>query len=528
MGPQLVRSRFFWLAAAVTGLAVGLSWLPSDVMSGADSGRHVPDAARGALPRSQLQRAEELSGVFQHVAAALRPSLVSIISAKSVPDVARREDEAAGQWSHPVSELRGRLGGPVLKRLLQNRSPDQNLPLEDQGTGIIVSRDGYILTSSHLVHGASHVLVKLSDGHSVQAQVVGTDPPTEVGLLKIESTELVPAPLGDSDAVAVGQWVLAIGSPFGLEQTVTAGIISAKGRADLGIAGYEDFLQTDAALNPGNSGGPLVDLRGQVIGINTAIASSSGGSIGIGFAVPSNLAQTVMDSLRKEGRVRRGWLAAAVQELSPGLARSFGYEGTQAVLIADVAPDGPAAKAGLRAGDIVVRCDGQPTPDAQQFRKQVAAAAPGSKAELEVVRDGKQRSLTVELGEPPVTRRPATQPSANESSATARIGLALFPVTSEISELLGYHDTQGLLVVQVEPGGLAARAGIRPRDVILAVGDRPTPDVDTFVAAVKQQDFRRGARLQLMREGVRAFVFVGQPTDAALGAMPSTSAVHPD
>lgn len=297
----------------------------------------------------QLKQAVNLSAAFQHVAERLRPSLVSVSSVKRIQLSLRNGDGSVFDFS-AQSPRRDRSGGRSLEDYFPDRDADHQLELQGQGTGIIVNEDGYILTNSHVVLGADEVKVKLFDGRTFKAKTVGTDSPTEVGVLKIEATKLTAAELGDSDKVGVGEWVLAMGSPFGLEQTVTAGIISAKGRSNLGIAGYEDFLQTDAAINPGNSGGPLVNLNGEVIGINTAIASRSGGSVGIGFAVPINMARTVMDKILKEGRVQRGWLGIAIQEMDGDLAQSFGFEDGGGLLVSDVSPDGPAGLAGLQIG----------------------------------------------------------------------------------------------------------------------------------------------------------------------------------
>ena len=261
---------------------------------------------------------------------------------------------------------------------------------------MIVTSDGFILTNNHVVRGADEVTVTLMDNRDFRAKIVGTDAKTDLAVLKIEAKDLTPARIGNSDNMKVGEWVLAVGCPFGLEQTVTAGIISARGRV-MGIieGGYEDFLQTDAAINPGNSGGPLVNLQGEVIGINSAIESRNGGNMGIGFAIPTNLARSVMDALIKDGKVVRGWLGASIQPLDEGLAESFGYKSNQGVLIGSVLPNSPAEKAGLKDGDIVSELNGRQVDTVTQLRNGIAALAPKSKADLMVHRNGKAQHMQI-------------------------------------------------------------------------------------------------------------------------------------
>lgn len=382
------------------------------------------------------------------------------------------------------------------------------MELQGLGTGVIVSDEGLILTNSHVVLGADEVTVKLFDGRTFKAKTVGTDSPTEVGVLKIDTAKLTAAQLGDSEKVAVGEWVLAMGSPFGLDQTVTAGIISAKGRSNLGIAGYEDFRQTDAAINPGNSGGPLVNLDGKVIGINTAIASRSGGSAGIGFAIPSNMARAVMDKIIKEGRVQRGWLGVALQELEEGLAQSFGFKDGEGLLISDVASNGPAGKGGLRAGDILTKFDGKPIRSRNQFRNHVAAAVPGTKVEFEIFRDGKRTTKTLELGELPTQDQAADSESPKSATAdsSASLGLRVRALTPEIARQLGHDEPEGVVVVGVEPNGVAAKAGIQTKYIIISVGDQPIRTIEEFRTALRKRDVHQSTRTQLRTGGLRRFV----------------------
>jgi serine protease Do len=384
--------------------------------------------------------------------------------------------------------------------------PPEQFEQQGLGSGVIVSEDGYIVTNYHVVAGADEVKVHLSDKRALTAKIVGTDRPTDLAVLKVEARDLHPARLGDSSKMQVGDWVLAIGSPFGLEQTVTAGIVSAVGRANVGITDYEDFLQTDAAINPGNSGGPLVNLRGEVIGINTAIASRSGGYQGVGFAIPSNIVKFVFDSIVNRGGVNRGYLGAMIQDLTPELAESFGYKSTEGVLIGDVVPDGPAAKAGLRSGDIVTSFQGKKVTNAAELRLAVAGTAPGTRVKLEVVRNGERQTVEVTVGK--LDERQLAS-GRGDSDSTDELGITVEDVTAELANRFGLSANEsGVVVTHVEPGSLAARVGIRAGDLIVAVGNKTVRDLKDYRDAMKNVDLKRGVRLQVMREGTRRFVFI--------------------
>jgi serine protease Do len=360
-----------------------------------------------------------------------------------------------------------------------------------------------------VVRGADEVTVTLADERELRAKFVGGDAKTDLAVLKIEASNLHPARLGNSDDMKVGQWVLAIGCPFGLEQTVTAGIISARGRV-VGIieGGYEDFLQTDAAINPGNSGGPLVNLQGEVIGINSAIESRTGGFMGIGFAIPTNLARNVMDSLIKDGKVVRGFLGATIQPLDEGLAGSFGFRGTKAVLIGNVFADSPAEKAGLREGDIVTELNGRAVETVSQLRNGIAALPPKSSAELTVFRDGKTQRIRVVVGELTGQEAELAQGSA-ERASSQELGITVVPLTRQLADQIGHTgELEGVVVTQVEPGSLAENADIRPGDIVMGVGDTAVTGMDGYREALRGFDPKQGARLQLVRDGIRLFVFV--------------------
>ncbi len=474
--------------------------------------QQVAATARPAAPPEAVRHADQLSRAFREVAQALRPSVVSISSTKRVAPAAQRRSFPEGRSFEfgdefgfgDQEELLRRFFESIPQQLPRGRYAQQGL-----GSGVIISTDGAILTNNHVVQGADEVTVKLSDGRSYPAKVVGTDSHTDLAVLKIDAPDLVAAPLGNSSAMRVGDWVLAIGSPMGLAQTVTAGIISATGRANVGIADYEDFLQTDAAINPGNSGGPLVNLRGEVIGINTAIASRTGGNMGIGFAIPSNMARTVKDAILRDGEVQRGLLGAVIQDLTPELAESFNYDSTDGVLVGDVVEDGPAQKAGLKAGDIVTSYGGKPMRSANQLRNTVAATAPGTNIELGIVRSGDAKTLSVKIGELDSSTAQAAGPSTPEGHASRELGLSVATLTPQLASRLGIdEDARGAVVTEVEQGSLAARVGIETGDLVVAIGNQPIESSDDFRSALEDQSLEQGLRLKLERDGVSRFVFL--------------------
>lgn len=501
---QLKKSSLPWIAmaiVAVAGLAALISW-PQIV----STTTYALETGRSKASQEQLATANDLSNAFQHVAKALRPSVVSVNSVKKVA-------------SRAVPQQRPELP-PEFRRFFGDDDPFdrffENAPREGRsfeqrgmGTGVIISRDGYIVTNNHVVAGATEVSVNLSDDREFTAEVVGTDKATDLAVLKIEATGLTPAKLGDSSALEVGEWAIAIGSPFGLKQTVTAGIISAVGRANVGIADYEDFVQTDAAINPGNSGGPLVNLHGEVIGINTAIASRTGSYMGVGFAIPSDMVRSVSDSLIASGSVQRGWLGAVIQDLNEDLADSFGYDGTDGVLIGDVLNDGPADNAGLKAGDIVISIDGEPTTSATELRNQVADISAGSKAKFRFFRDGAEKTLTVTIGKRQANPQLGAAPRKEESTKANELGVTVETLTDELAERIGAPvDLQGVVVTDLADSDIATKAGVNVGDVILSVNGKSVKNVKEFNAALSKASLTNGLRLQLYSDGVRRFAFV--------------------
>ena len=347
------------------------------------------------------------------------------------------------------------------------------------GSGVIVSTDGYVLTNHHVVDGAEQITVELTDGRSFNAKVVGTDAPSDLAVLKIDGSNFPAVPLGNSDQVRVGDVVLAVGNPMGVGQTVTMGIISAKGRATgLGDGSFEDFLQTDAPINQGNSGGALVNTRGELVGINSQILSPSGGNIGIGFAIPANMAQNVFQSLITDGRVHRGLLGVTVQPVTADVARSLRLESIGGALVSSVQPDGPADDAGIERGDVITSIDGAKVTDSNSLRNHVAALKPGTKAKIVVVRDGREQTLTATLGELP-SSAPAATPT-EDAADRGGAGLSVQPLTPETARRFGVEAREGLVVTNVDPDGPAADAGFRPGDVIQEVDGKQVGDAATL------------------------------------------------
>jgi serine protease Do len=349
------------------------------------------------------------------------------------------------------------------------------------GSGMIVSSDGLILTNNHVVGGATEIKVLLSSGDEYPAKLVGTDPLTDLGVIRISAGKSLPfVTFGDSDGVAVGQWVVAIGQPRGLEQSVTQGIISAKHRTGItNPSSYQDFLQTDAAINPGNSGGPLLTLTGHVIGVNSAIASQSGGFEGIGFAIPSKMAVHVANALIAHGKVVRGWLGVGIQEVTPALAGSFGLPAPSGGLIAEVMKAGPAAEAGIKRGDVILEYGGVKVADAAALRNMVAGTAPGKEVKIELWRDKKPMEVTVKIGN--------LDELAKKLAAIVkdRLGAEVGPVTEEEAQKYGLSASEGVQIASIDPNGPLGKAGFEKGDLILAVNKQPVPDANAFASMIE-------------------------------------------
>ena len=373
----------------------------------------------------------------------------------------------------------------------QPRGPQRQRSL---GSGFIIDGDGSILTNNHVVENASKIVVKLSNDQEYEAKVIGRDQKTDIAIIKINATTSLPvAGLGDSDQLEVGEWVVAIGNPFGLDSTVTSGIVSAKGR-HIGQGPYDNFIQTDASINPGNSGGPLINLRGEVIGINTAIFSRTGGNIGIGFAIPINLVKELLPQLRGKGKVTRGYLGVLIQKVTPEIGESLGMEKSYGALVANVSKDGPADKAGVKVGDVIVEFDGKEVKDSGDLPIIVARTPVDKKVRMKVLRDKKEIALSVAVGELKEEEVVAAVPEKGE------LGLTVQRLTPQMAESLGLEKSEGVVITSVEAGSAGDEAGIRRGDIILEVDRKAVRNVDEYKKAVAGSRKGRGV-LFLVRRG---------------------------
>jgi serine protease Do len=390
-----------------------------------------------------------------------------------VVSIAVQKTTAIRSSGHPLENH------PMFKDFFRPNGRQQPRRSAGAGSGVVISKDGYVVTNNHVVDGADKVIVSFSDGKSYTATLVGTDKSSDIALIKIEGKEFPYLEFGDSKNVRLGQFVLAIGNPFGVGQTVTMGIISAKGRANIGIADYEDFIQTDAAINPGNSGGALVDLKGQLIGINTAILSRSGGNQGIGLAVPASMVRPVLEQIRTHGRVRRGWLGVAIQNLSPDLAKELNIEAISGVLISDVLDTGPAGKSGIQAGDVITSVGSQACATSTELRNHIALLGPNTTVKIKLIRDGKSKTIRVKLEEKEDLQ---TVQETIQTDGSLFSGVQLKTLEPAIrNRLEAPKKLKGVVVTDLAPDSAAADAGLRPGDVITSVNRKKVESVRQLV-----------------------------------------------
>ena len=455
----------------------------------------------GTLAAAQDSRSalQTMQDAFVQVAQSVKPAVVNIATTERPrPTEGRRSPQVPPFFRGPFRDF---FGEDFFERFFGEPPQRERHSL---GSGVIVDSRGYILTNNHVIEQADEIEVRLSDKRKFSATVVGKDPKTDLAVIKIDATGALPvARLGDSDKIRTGEWAIAIGNPFGLDQTVTVGVISAVGRADMGITTYEDFIQTDASINPGNSGGPLLNLQGEVVGVNTAIVATGKG---IGFAIPINMAREIKDRLIAQGKVVRAWLGVGIQELTEELAAQFGVKPEDGVLVGNVMADTPAERGGLKPGDIIQEFNGNKISNVRQLQREVAQSPIGSPARLQVLREKQPMTLTVVLGEQPTDLAAGRDPSPAE--AAEQFGLTVQDLTAELRNQLRLTNVDGVIVSSVDEAGAAARAGVRPGDVITEVNREPVKSARDFTRILGQM--RRGANLLLLvrRDGNSRFVVV--------------------
>lgn len=451
-------------------------------------------AQASRIPEDSVNFLTRTGQAMAEVAEAVKPAIVNIATLKT-EKLTRR----------PASPF---YDDPFFRRFFGDRFGPFEEPRERKalslGSGVIVSPDGYILTNNHVIKNADKIKVRLTNKKEFSGVVVGSDPKTDLAVIKIDAQDLSTIPMGNSDEMKVGEVVLAVGNPFGLSQTITMGIVSAVGRANVGIADYEDFIQTDAAINPGNSGGALVNAEGELIGINTAIFSTTGGYQGIGFAIPSNMARVVMKSLIERGRVVRGWLGVSIQPITPELAQQFDLDKDYGSLVADVVENGPAEKGGLMRGDVIIEFNGQSVDEPYHFRNIVAGTMPGDKVKLKIIRDGEVETLTVTIGELPTDKEEIPTDFKN-----ALKGVSVQELNPEIRRQLSIPDKiRGVVVSDIESGSPAG-ATLMPGDVILEINRRAISNIEDYEEIVSRIKDDQDVMLLIFRRGSIQFVAIG-------------------
>lgn len=462
------------------------------------------EPAAAAAPLASSPAGDGSLSISQPFVAIAKQARASVVNISMV----KKRTGGSGRFINPFFE------DPFFRRFFgeefERRMP---APQEHQeqglGSGVIVRPDGYIITNNHVVEGADELIVSLPDKRTFKAKLIGADPKTDVAVIKIEAVNLPVLPWGDASQLQVGEMVLAVGNPFGLSQTVTMGIISAVGRANMGIVDYEDFIQTDAAINPGNSGGALVNLKGELIGINSAIFTQSGGYMGIGFAIPSNMANSVMQSLLKHGKVIRGWIGVSIQEVTPDLAKEFGATGTTGALVADVMDDSPASRAKLERGDIITTYNNTAIRDPGQLRSLVADTPPGTAVTLSIIREKKSQEIRVTIGELP--KEPAKTSSHDTESARgdhALAGITVENLSSQTDRSGRSKLRGGVVVSDIAANSPAEQAGLRVGDIIHEINRKPVKDVREFERLTKQLTLKTPVLLLLTRGNTTIFLSV--------------------
>ncbi len=502
MHPESNRPRNSTLLRSAAWFAtVGLILLLALVVLRPGPGRGLALADGKGLEGNDISVLASENKAFEKIAESVTPAIVNIQTTQVV------NVQQSPFFQDPF--FRQFFGGPF------------NIPRKQRehalGSGVIVTPDGVIVTNNHVVAKASDVRVMLADKRVFKAKVIGADPDTDVAVIRIDAKDLPAVPFGDSSALKVGHIVLAFGNPFGLNFTVTRGIVSAVGRAGLGIESFEDFIQTDAAINPGNSGGALVDIHGRLVGINTAIVSSGsgmggeGGSVGIGFAIPANIVKHVMESLIKTGKVERGYLGVSVGDLSEKLAQQFNIPDVAGAMVEDVTPGSPAARAGLKAGDVIRSLDGRPVASKDELTSAIASRDPGTVVHVGILRDGKSETVTVTLGSRPANLGLAAGTAKIPAGSTLR-GITVQSLTPPLREQLGLSaDTTGVVISRIDPSSPAAQGGLQPGDVIQEVGKQRVRSVADFERAAASA--KGEVLLRIIRDGSGVFVVISPASD---------------
>ncbi len=484
---------FAGVALLITGMVLGGLFI-----SNWDASIVEQDENRSITPvvAADQRSMQEFSETFATIAERVKPSVVLITSKRAVTQTQQR-------FRNPFEEFFG--GGPP-----GNQRPR---PFQGLGSGVIVSKDGYIVTNNHVVENAEKLTVQLSDERETEAEIIGLDPRTDLAVIKVDFDNLPVLAFGDSDKLRVGEWVLAVGNPFGLNHTVTAGIVSAKGRGRvLEPNSYENFIQTDAAINPGNSGGALVDLEGNLMGINTAISTRTGGYQGVGFAVPANMARDIMTRLVEDGRVSRGYLGVLIENLDTEVAESMGLDSKSGALISNIVDDGPAVDSDLQVEDVIVAVDGEDVEDVDDLRKRIADIAPGTEIEIEVVREGSPVTIALELGELP-DGDPTRVASTNEPrrSPATNIGIDVMDVTREWSRF--YEAGSGVVITQVRAGSVAEDKRLQRGDLIREVNGDPVSNVQEFLAIVREFEPGQAIRFRIQRGNAQFLIGLRIPEE---------------
>jgi serine protease Do len=489
--------------AACAGRGTPSSSSPAAAATAPDTVMKAPLAGILPHPAFAYAQAGGNPASIADIAERVAPSVVNVAMSKTVKEAARSRSP---MMEDPFFRFFMGPGGPGGQ---MQQGPEEKHSEHGLGSGVIVSNDGIVLTNNHVVDGADEIKVTTADKREYTAKVLGTDAKSDVAVLKLQGdvSGLKPIEFADSARLRLGDVVLAIGDPFGVGETITMGIVSAKGRANVGIAAYEDFIQTDAAINPGNSGGALVDMEGKLVGINTAILSRSGGNMGIGFAIPSNMAQPIMKSLIAHGKVVRGWLGVSIQDIDQDLASAMKLSQVKGILVSDVSETGPAAKAGLKSGDVVMKLNGREVDSTGSFRNSIAAAGANQSVKLDILRDGKPMTVDAKLGELP-EKLGAAGESEEGAPSSSLSGLSLGDLTPELRSKVELPSSvkSGAVVMGIDPGSPAAASGMRPGDVITEVNRTPVDGVGKFKSLYASAKDR--ALVKVVREGRTLFLVI--------------------